>query len=146
MIIALIILTIGITVWFETMDFEELTIIPLIIIVLELLAFIILCIEVSGLKVIDTKIEMYTEENQKIESQMSDLVQSYMEYEGNTFKDFKSESSVTLVNLYPELKSDALVQKQLDMYIANNEKIKELKTSEINGKVYRWWLYFGGRK
>lgn len=144
MIIVLIILTIGIIVWLVDMDFDELAIIPTLMFLVEFIVLITLCVSVSKLKVIDTKIEMYTEENQKIESQMSDLVQNYMEYEGNTFKDFKSESSVTLVNLYPELKSDSLVQKQLDVYIANNEKIKELKSSKINGKVYRWGLYFGG--
>ena len=116
------------------------------LIIIEFIAAIILCIGVSELRVIDEKIEMYTEENTKIESQMDDLIRNYMEYEGNTFKEFKSESAVVLINLYPELKSDVLVQKQLDIYVANNEKIKELKNEKITGKVKKWWLYFGGGK
>lgn len=47
------------------------------------------------------------------------------------------------VALYPELKSDTLVQSQIEVYVENNKAIKELKSSAINASVYRWWLYFG---
>jgi hypothetical protein len=47
--------------------------------------------------------------------------------------------------MYPDLKADTLVQKQIETYVANNNTIKELRTDKINGKVYRWWLYFGGK-
>ena len=89
------------------------------------------------------KIEMYQEENAIIEQQINDLVTNYMEYEQDTFKDFKSESSITLVSLYPELKSDELVQAQIDTYIENNNKIKKLKEAAIDLSVLKWWLYFG---
>lgn len=89
------------------------------------------------------KIEMYQEENQKIEEQVDVLVKQYMEYEGKTLTEFKSESSITLVSLYPELKSDALISKQIEVYIANNNKIKELKEYEIEMKIGKWLLYFG---
>lgn len=89
------------------------------------------------------KIEMYEKENQKIEEQVDVLVKQYMEYEGKTLKEFKSESSITLVSLYPELKSDTLISKQIEVYIANNNKIKELKEKEIEMKIGKWLLYFG---
>lgn len=127
-------------------DFDGIAMIFSLLIVFELVATLILCIGVGNLRIIDEKIEMYTEENTKIESQMDDLIRNYMEYEGNTFKEFKSESAIALINLYPDLKSDALVQKQLDIYIANNGKIKELKNEKITGKVKKWWLYFGGKR
>ena len=92
---------------------------------------------------VDKKIEMYQEENAIIEQQINDLVTNYMEYEQNTFKDFKSESSITLVSLCHELKSDELVQAQIDTYIENNNKIKELKEAAIDLSVLKWWLYFG---
>ena len=38
------------------------------------------------------------------------------------------------------------VQKQIEVYINNNEKIKSLKEDNITGNVKRWWLYFGKRK
>lgn len=88
-------------------------------------------------------ISMYEEENNQIESQIGELVNKYMEYEGSTFKDLKNEDSVALVSLYPELKSDALVEKQIEVYIENNKKIKNLKKKQIELPTYKWWLYFG---
>ena len=56
------------------------------------------------------------------------------------------ESAVTMVSLYPELKSDSLVQAQIEVYAENNKIIKDLRDQQIKGNVYRWWLYFGGKK
>lgn len=109
-----------------------------------LITLIVLSVNVSGLNVIDQKIEMYEEENTKIEEQISDMVKQYQEYESDIFTEISPESSVVLVSLYPDLKSDALVQKQIEVYLDNNDKIKELKADKINGSVQRWWLYFGG--
>lgn len=97
----------------------------------------------GALSTVDNRIEMYQEENAKIEEQISVAVQQYQDYETEIFNDLKPESAVTLVSLYPELKSDSLVQKQLDVYLANNQKIKELKEEKIMGSVTRWWGYFG---
>lgn len=111
--------------------------------IISLIALIAFAINVSNLKVIDQKIDMYQEENTHIESQIAECVKQYQEYETGIFTEVKSESAMTLVALYPELKSDVLVAKQIEVYIANNEKIKELKGTKIDGAVYRWWLYFG---
>lgn len=92
---------------------------------------------------IDKKIALYEEENSKIEQQIADTVERYQEYETGIFTDVAPESSVALVTLYPDLKSDTLVQSQIEVYIENNKEIKELKSSAINASVYRWWLYFG---
>lgn len=97
----------------------------------------------SKLSKIDDIIAMYQEENESIESRMDDLVKGYMDYEKNTLTEFAPESSITLVSLYPELKSDELVKQQIDVYMTNNQKIKELKEKRIYTSVYRWWLYFG---
>ena len=91
----------------------------------------------------EEKIAMYQEENSKIESQISELVEKYMDYESETLSEFKPESSITLVSLYPELKSDTLVQTQITTYTENNNIIKELKETLIDRSVYRWMLYFG---
>jgi len=89
------------------------------------------------------KIEMYQEENTKIETQINVLVKEYMNYEQETFAEFKSESTMTLVSLFPELKSDELVQQQMKVYVENNNKIKALKESLIDLKLAKWLLYFG---
>lgn len=73
------------------------------------------------------KIQMYQEENENIESQAGQLVANYMEYESDTYEKFKSEDSITLVSMYPELKSDTLVNTQIEIYNDNNKKIKKLK-------------------
>ena len=44
----------------------------------------------------------------------------------------------------PELKSNELTNKQMDVYINNNAKIKELKERKIDTKTIKWLLYFGG--
>ena len=113
--------------------------------VISLFATIVLGVNVSELSVIDSKITMYQEENTKIEQQVANVVAQYQEYETKTFTAVVPEDSMTLVSLYPELKSDKLVQKQIDVYVENNKKIKSLKEKQINGKVLRWWLYFGGK-
>ena len=101
-------------------------------------------VKVSHLPVMDEKIAMYQEENAYIENQIDMVVKQYQEYETDIFESANVDSPMVLVSLYPELKADTLVQEQIDIYVANNQKIKELKEKKINGNVYRWWLYFGG--
>lgn len=105
-----------------------------------------LCVQVSKYNTIDDKIEMYQEENSSIELQISECVKQYQQYESDIFAETTSNNAITLVSLYPELKSDSLVSKQLEVYVSNNRKIKELKEAQIDGSVVRWWLYFGGGK
>ena len=102
------------------------------------------CVCLSDAHIADEKIAMYTDENEKIELQISEAIKEYQQYEGGVLEMVTPENAVTLVTVYPELKTDALVQKQIEVYLSNNEKIKELKVTKIEEKVYRWWLYFGG--
>ena len=120
-----------------------LIIIGAVISVISVFVTIIVGVNVSNFAVIDEKILMYEEENTAIEEQISEVVMQYQQYETNIFANAKTESAIMLVSLYPELKSDTLVSKQISIYVDNNMKIKELKESKISGSVYRWWLYFG---
>lgn len=95
-------------------------------------------------RIIDDKIAMYTEENTKIETSIGELVSEYMEFEADTYSEFKNDSAITLVSLYPELKSDELVKIQIETYQENTTKIKELKEDKLDIAIYKWWLYFGG--
>lgn len=112
--------------------------------IVALVAAIILGITTRELIVIDDRIEMYQEENARIEQQIADVVEQYQKYETDIFMEVAPESAVSMVALYPELKSDSLVQAQIEVYVANNNMIKDLKDQQIKGDVYRWWLYFGG--
>lgn len=118
-------------------------IIGVIVIISSIIAFITLLKCVLDRVGIDEKIAMYEEENIKIEQQITDVVKQYQEYESGIFTEVAPEDAMTLVTLYPELKSDALVQSQIDVYIENNKAIKELKSMSVNASFYRWWLYFG---
>lgn len=111
--------------------------------IVSFIAMIVLLVESSYLITIDKRIEMYQEENTRIESQIAECVKQYQQYESEIFVETSSESAITLVSLYPELKADTLVAKQIEVYLENNNKIKELKEQSINGDVTRWWAYFG---
>ena len=87
---------------------------------------------------------MYQEENEKIEEDIDKIVKEYLKHEQDTFVDLKTkQSSITLLTLLPELKSDNLVQQQLKSYLENNEKIKSLKEKKIDISKLKFILYFG---
>ena len=109
-----------------------------------LLGLIIVGVNVKSLSVIDDRIVMYEEENARIEQQIADVVEQYQKYETDIFREVAPESAVTMVSLYPELKSDSLVQAQIEVYTENNKTIRYLRDKQIKGNVYHWWLYFGG--
>ena len=111
-----------------------------------LIGLIIVGVNVKSLSVIDDRIAMYEEENTRIEQQIADVVEQYQKYETDIFREVAPESAVTMVSLYPELKSDSLVQAQIEVYTENNKTIRDLRDKQIKGNVYHWWLYFGGKK
>lgn len=98
---------------------------------------------ISTEHVLDQKIVMYEEENTSIEQSIGSIVEDYMDYESNAYSDLKSQDLIELVTNFPELKADALVQEELDIYIENNQKIKELKEEKIDLSTMKWLLYFG---
>lgn len=128
--------------WKETLGFG-LNITFSIISVVLFIAALVLTKNVIDVVAIDERMVMYQEENSKIETQIAEVVNQYQKYETDIFESVSKENAITYVTLFPELKSDTLVQKQIETYIANNEKIKELKEDAILAPTYRWWLYFG---
>ena len=114
--------------------------------IVSFIALIALLATVSGLKAVDAKIDMYQAENAQIENQITECIKEYQKYETEIFTEVAPDSAITLVSLYPELKADELVKKQIEIYVANSQKIKELKEEKIMGNVYRWWTYFGSEK
>ena len=98
---------------------------------------------ISTEHVLDQKIVMYEEENTSIEQSIGSIVEDYMDYESNAYSNLKSQDLIELVTNFPELKADALVQEELDIYIENNRKIKELKEEKIDLSTMKWLLYFG---
>lgn len=94
--------------------------------------------------VIPTQIAMYEEENARIEEKVRDTVNKYMEYEGGVIMEIAPEDdAMTLISLYPDLKTDQLISEEISVYIANNDQIKKLKAEQAEQASYKWWLYFG---
>lgn len=123
---------------------EAIGIISAIVSAIIIVVMVVLGIKISKAPIMDNKIALYEETNAEIDEQISDMVTQYKDYEAGTLADLKTDSAITLVNLYPELKSDELVQSQMDVYISNKKQIMSLKEEKLSMKPRRWWLYFGG--
>ncbi len=93
-----------------------------------------LAVGVLNAKIVPAKIEAYSQENAKIESQVSKYMSEHPEEKENELE-------------FSGAVSDAMMKKQIDRYISNNEKIDELTDElaecERKGSTCRWWLYFG---
>lgn len=94
-------------------------------------------------KKIDNKIEMYTEENAKIEIVITDTVEKYLKHEYNIFDSLQGEDIATLLVMYPEINSNELVKNNIKIFVENNNKIKQLKNKKINLATWKFLLYFG---
>ena len=105
--------------------------------------FVNIGILING-RTLDDKIAMYEQENAEIEQSVDVLVKDYYKHESDTYSSLKPENAVLFASAYPELQSNELATKQLEIYVENNNKIKELKEDQINLSKNRFWLYFGG--
>ena len=94
-------------------------------------------------RTLDDKIAMYEQENAAIEQSVDVLVKDYYKHESDTYSSLKPENAVLFASAYPQLQSNELATKQLEIYVDNNNKIKELKDDQINLSKNRFWLYFG---
>ena len=95
-------------------------------------------------RTLDDKIAMYEQENAAIEQSVDVLVKDYYRHESDTYSSLTPENAVLFASAYPELQSNELAAKQLEIYVENNNNIKELKKDQINLSKNRFWLYFGG--
>ena len=86
---------------------------------------------------------MYEQENAAIEQSVDVLVKDYYRHESDTYSSLTPEIAVLFASAYPELQSNELATKQLEIYVENNNNIKELKKDQINLSKNRFWLYFG---
>lgn len=114
------------------------------ILVIEIIPLLVLIGLLINTRAVDQKIELYVQQNKEIENKVENAVKQYMEHENKTFTGLKTdESYITLVSLYPELKSDELIKEEIKLYEKNNKKIISLKEESINKTIYKWWIYFG---
>ena len=109
--------------------------------IIALIIVISMGINAYDMFVIDDKIKLYEEENKNIESEITTIVNNYQGYEKDIISSLADME--TIVIKIPELKSSELVKTQIQLYVDNNNKIKELKEKKVDAKVYKWLLYFG---
>ena len=98
-----------------------------------------------GFSVIDDKITILESENAVIEQRIESAVQNYQDYESGIFTDSSQDVGsdvLVLIERYPELKSDVLVQQQIDLYIKNHNEIKQLKLKQTDKYMLDFWLFF----
>lgn len=145
-VICIILIAIGLTIneFVDTPIGSFLSFIFSVSLILCIIVGICMMDDIAEGKVIDEKIAVYEQENEKIETAIDVLVKEYMTQEEKIMiKTANKESLITLVQLYPDLKSNDLVKKQMDIYVNNNKKIKKLKTKKLNISKTKWWLYLG---
>ena len=92
----------------------------------------------------DRKIAVYEQENARIEEQISAVVEKYLEHEQITYDNLTPEDARAIIIAYPELNSNEIVKKQIEIYDKNSEQLKELKSDAEMKAIWKWWLYFGG--
>ena len=140
-----IISIITILILYSASDNDICTIIMFIIGFISFIIFTVLLIAICSYPYnIDKKIAMYQEENTLIEEKVKNTVMAYIDYEQETYDNLvKNADLETLLITYPELNSNELVKAQIDTYVQNNNKLKELKEKQIDKSTMAWLLYFG---
>lgn len=114
-----------------------------IIAIIWAIAFFVDCGLVAEGYTIADKIVVYEEENAEIDMQICEIIKGYKAYEGEVFNGIKNKSADVLIELYPNLKLNELISKQMDIYTMNKDKILSLREDLTSQKAARWWLYFG---
>ena len=92
---------------------------------------------------IDSRLSVLEDQNQVVLAQIEPLVRQALEYESNTYKDFKLDAAkvIAFTQLYPDLKANSFLNKQIDIILANQEEIKQLKLSKATLNAYHFWLW-----
>lgn len=88
-------------------------------------------------------VDMLVEENARIEQQVDTIVRNYCQHENDIYTELIGENVMFVITIYPKLASSEIVNKQIDLYVSNNEEIKKLKAELIYAGTIRFWLYFG---
>lgn len=91
----------------------------------------------------NAQMEVLNSQNEIVLAQIEPLVQQAMDYESNTYKEFKitPENIIAFSNMYPQLQANTFIQSQIDIIVENQEEIKDLKLKIASLNAYRLWLF-----
>lgn len=109
-----------------------------------LLATIVAGVKYNSIKSTATaQLEVLNSQNEVVLAQIEPLVQQALNYESNTYKEFKMtpENIVAFSNMYPQLQANSFIQSQINIIVENQKEIKDLKLRIASLNAYRLWLF-----
>lgn len=91
------------------------------------------------------RMEVLIEQNETVLSQIEPLVQQALNYESDTYKEFKltPENIIAFGNMYPQLQANSFIQSQMNIIVENQNEIKNLKLEIASLNAYHLWLFTG---
>ena len=91
----------------------------------------------------NAQLEVLNEQNEIVLAQIEPLVQQALNYESNTYKEFKltPENIVAFGSMYPQLQANSFIQSQINIIVENQKEIKDLKLRIASLNAYRLWLF-----
>lgn len=91
----------------------------------------------------NARLEVLNSQNEIVLAQIEPLIQQALNYESNTYKEFKMtpENIVAFSNMYPQLQANTFIQSQINIIVENQKEIKDLKLRIASLNAYRLWLF-----
>lgn len=109
-----------------------------------LLVTIVAGVKYNSIKsTVTAQLEVLNSQNEIVLAQIEPLVQQALDYESNTYKEFKMtpENIVAFSNMYPQLQANAFIQSQINIIVENQKEIKDLKLRIASLNAYHLWLF-----
>lgn len=144
MLYILLVLGIIITIWGGFRDDEGIILLGFIVGIPSLIALLI----AGGIynydsSTINSRLDVLEEQNTTVLTQVEPIIQQALNYESSTYKDLKLDVNKLIIfaQMYPELKANSFLNKQIDIILANQEEIKQLKLDKATLNAYHFWLW-----
>lgn len=145
-VICLVCISLGIIFWFKKPYSDAgptVFAISLIVLVVVIICCLFNVNKIVKANTLEQKITVYQEEMTNIENSINPVVQNYLDHEKETYTALTPDNAVIFASIYPELSSNEIVQKQLNIYNEYLISIKNLKLEIAEISTAKWWLYFG---
>lgn len=145
-VISLVCISLDVILWFKK-PYSDAGATVFAISLVMLVVVIICCLfnvnKIVKANTLEQKIVVYQEEMTNIENNINPVVQNYLDHEKETYTALTPDNAVIFASIYPELSSNEIVQKQLNIYNEYLISIKNLKLKIAEISTAKWWLYFG---
>ena len=145
-VICLVCISLGIIFWFKKPYSDAgptVFAISLVVLVVVIICCLFNVNKIVKANTLEQKITVYQEEMTNIENSINPVVQNYLDHEKETYTALTPDNAVIFASIYPELSSNEIVQKQLNIYNEYLISIKNLKLEIAEISTAKWWLYFG---